>query len=222
MPPPPNQTPQQQQPPYLPAKGNQYGPAFPYGPGHLFGCQYLFWKHDQKPLVLMTSKYHDGRIAGLNLHYLTFPYVRWLIQHYCGNNAFRYVTIKGDKYIVNAFRTYKFAGLRRVRGIDCDFLKTVLHSLRSFDPEEIEAMRQEVNKQLRERMNMKADEYSRQHRDKARGLTRMVYPEPYPEGYDVHPNIPLKDTRSPLDSPALERPGASIPGNPASQPGRPI
>jgi len=174
----------------------------------------------------MTSRYSDGRIAGLNLHYLTFPYVRWLIQHHCGNDAFRYTTIKGDKYIVNSFRTYKFAGLRLVRGIDCDFLRTVLTSLRSFDPEEIEAMRKEVNKQLRERMNMKADEYSRRHRDQARGFTKSVYPEPYPEGYDVHPTIPLKDTRSPHENPTLEPPTTGtippIAGSPASQPGTPI
>ena len=79
--------------------------------------------------------------------------------------------------------------------------------MHSFDPEEIEAMRKEVNRQLRERMNMKADEYSRRHRDQARGLTRAVYPEPYPEGYDVHPTIPLKNTRSPNENPSLEPPG---------------
>jgi hypothetical protein len=175
----------------------------------------------------MTSRYHDGRIAGLNLHYLTFPYVRWLIHYHCGNNSFRYTTIKNDRYIKNAFRTYKFAGLRLVRGIDCDFLKTVLHSLRSFDPEEIEAMRREVNRQLRQKLQERAEEFARKHRDQARNLTRQVYPKPYPEGYDVHPTIPLKDTRSPNENPDLEaREGISplppIPGRPASEPGTPI
>jgi len=215
--------PQPPPPIQLPAKGNQWGPAIPYGPGHLFSCQYLFWKHDRTPLVLMTGRYSDGRVAGLNLHYLTFPYVRWLIQHHCGNNGFRYTTIKADKYIVNAFRTYKFAGLRLVKGIDCDFLKTVLNSLRSFDPEEIEAMRREVNKQLRERMNMKADEYSRQHRESAREFTRGVYPE---ADYDVHETIPLKDTRSPFEVPTLESPGTGtippVPGQPGTEPGTPV
>lgn len=198
--------PQKPPPPIqLPAKGNQWGPAVPFGAGHLFSCQYLLWKHDRTPLVLMTSRYDDGRIAGINLHYLTFPYVRWLIQHYCGTGTFRYTTIKNDKYIVNSFRTYKFAGMRLVRGIDCDFLKTVLNSLRSFDPEEIEAMRREVNKQLKTRMNMKADEFSREHRDSARKFTKGIYPD---ESYDINQGVPLRDTRSPHPQPTLEPPGS--------------
>ncbi len=229
LPPNYNQTPQdplspkstatsQQNAPHTPAKGNQYGPVYPFGTGRLFSCKYLFFKHDQAPLVLMTGIWaQTGHIAGVNLHYLTFPYVKWMIQHYCGHGDFSWQSIKGDKYIANAFRCYKRAGLRLVRGIDCDFLKTVLNSLRSFDPEEIEAMRKEVNKQLQQRMNPKADEFTERTGQR---YTKMVYPD---GSYDTNPNIPLKNTRSPSDSPMVNAPNrGTVPGSPASVPGTPI
>lgn len=210
----------QQTVPHSPAKGNQFGPVFPFGTGRLFSCRYLFFKHDQAPLVMMTGVWRQGHIAGINLHYLTFPYVKWMIEHYCGHADFSWQAIKGDKYIANAFRCYKRAGLRLVRGIDCDFLKTVLNSLRSFDPEEIEAMRKEVNKQLQQRMNPKADELTERDKRTGRKYTNIVYPA---GNYDTNPNVPLKDARSPNPSPSVNAPNRGpIPGGPASVPGTPI
>lgn len=199
------------------AKGNQYGPVYPFGTGKLFSCRYLFFKHDQAPLIMMTGVWaKTGHIAGVNLHYLTFPYVKWMIQHYCGHADFSWQAIKGDKYIANAFRCYKRSGLRLVRGIDCDFLKTILNSLRSFDPEEIEAMRKEVNKQLQQKMNPKADDLKRTGQQ----YTKNIYPN---DNYDTNKNVPLKDTRSPNDSPTVNTPNrGTIPGSPASVPGKPI
>lgn len=179
----------------------------------------MFFKHDQAPLVLMTGIWaKTGHIAGINLHYLTFPYVKWMIHHYCGHADFSWHSIKGDKYIANAFRCYKRAGMRLVRGIDCDFLKTILTSLRSFDPEEIEAMRKEVNRQLKQRMNPTADELK--NKRNGRRYTNMVYPN---DNYDTNTKVPLKDARSPFDTPTVNPPNrGSIPGQPASHPGTPI
>jgi hypothetical protein len=141
--------------------GNQFGPFFSFQKGSLISFQYLFQKHDPKPFVLFIRTYMDGRLAGLNLHYLTFPYVKRLISQYCGNQSLSYQAIKGDEFLVNAYRTYKRTGLRRVQLVDCEFLKTILESLRVLDPEEIEAMRKEVNKQLKEKLNQKAEELKR-------------------------------------------------------------
>jgi hypothetical protein len=220
----PTQTPAsntQKSVPQSPAKGNQYGTVFSFGSGKLFSCRYLFFKHDQAPLVMMTRIWpKTGHIAGINLHYLTFPYVKWMIEHYCGHGDFSWKSIKGDTYIANAFRCYKRAGLRLVRGIDCDFLKTVLNSLRSFDPEEIEAMRKEVNKQLQQRMNPKADELTGKDKRTGRQYTKNIYPD---GSYDNNPNVPLKDTQSPNSIPAANTPNrGSIPGTSATVPGTPI
>lgn len=127
-------------------------------PGALATFQYLYWKHDPYPLVLCSGVYQsDGRVAGINLHYLTFKYIKYLITQYCGKQ-FSYPLIKGNMYIYNAFRTYKRDGLRMTKMMDCNFLLALLGSVRSFSPTEIEAIRQEVQRQLRERMNPTAEE----------------------------------------------------------------
>jgi hypothetical protein len=143
---------------------NQYGPTIrSFSTGFLFSCQYMFFKHDPSPLILMTRMYADQRVAGINLHYLTFPYVKWLIQHYCGRGDFTYQRIKSDKFIVNAFRTYKRSGIRLVKAMDCQFLVTILGQLRSWNPNEIESMRREVQKQLSQAMNPKASEMANKY-----------------------------------------------------------
>jgi hypothetical protein len=199
-----------QQPPVLTTQpANQFGPSVKsFSPGFLFSCQYMFFKHDPNPLVLMTKVYPDQRIAGVNLHYLTFPYVRHLIREYCGKGTFSYQAIKGDRFIANAFRTYKRAGLRGVKAIDCQFLISILGQLRSFNPAEIEAMRKEVQRQLRERINPKADELARQ-------LSQAVPPGKADFGLS-------RPTQSPLATPTLGSvPGTgTIPGQPGSIPGQ--
>lgn len=149
---------------YKALKANQYGPTYKsFAPGFLFGCQYLFFKHDPRPLVLMTRIYQDKKIAGVNLHYLTFPYMRHLIKNYCGKGNFSYQAIKSDRFIVNAYRCYKRQGLKMVKGIDCNFLIAMLGQLRSFNPEEVEAMRKQVQKQLQEKLNPRATEFAKKY-----------------------------------------------------------
>lgn len=175
---------------YKAIKANQYGPTYKsFAPGFLFGCEYLFFKHDPRPLVLMTRIYQDKRIAGVNLHYLTFPYMRHLIKTYCGKGTFSYQAIKQDRFIVNAYRSYKRQGLRLVKGIDCNFLIAMMGQLRSFNPEEIEAMRKQVQKQLQERFNPRATEFARKY--------SQIVP-PGKEDFGVP-----RPTKSPHDTPNL-------------------
>lgn len=130
--------------------------------GALTTFQYLRWQHDPYPLVLCSSIYHDGKVAGINLHYLTFKYIRYLIKMYCGK-SFAYPLIKGNHYIKNAFRTYKRNSIRMAKILDCEFLVAILGSIRSFNPNEIERMRQEIQRQLRARMNPTADELTQEY-----------------------------------------------------------
>lgn len=118
------------------------------GKGSLCLFQYLFMKHDPYPMALVTSIYTDGKVAGLNLHYLTFRYVKFLLTQYCGKTGLSYQNIKGDRYIVNSFRTYKKEGIRNLKMIDCDYLVTILGRIRSFNPNEVQAIREEVQRQL--------------------------------------------------------------------------
>jgi hypothetical protein len=142
--------------------------------GKLCLFQYLFFKHDAYPMVLVSSMYRDGRVAGLNMHYLTFRYVKFLIQNYCNKGMFSYNNIRGDRYIVNAFRTYKRNGVRNVKIINCDFLLSILGQIRSFNPNEVEAIRKEVERQLGRITNQRANEVTHE----------KIWPKPYDE-YDL-------------------------------------
>jgi hypothetical protein len=143
--------------------------------GSLATFQYLHWKHDPYPLVLVSGIYSDGRVAGVNLHYMTFRYIKYLINQYCGKQ-FSYPLIKNNNYIYNSFRSYKRDGLRGAKLLDCNFLMTVLGTVRSFKPNEIEAIRQEVQRQLRAKMNPTVE-------DAAKEFTETIVPDPRYQKY---------------------------------------
>jgi hypothetical protein len=162
----------------------------PIGKGSLVVAKYDFWKHDPYPLILVSGIYNDQRLAGVNLHYLTYPYIKKLLQNYCNKKSFSYPLIKGDRYIVQAFRTYKRSGLRSARVIDCDFVLNTMGIARSYNPNEVEKIRQHIQRQLRQEINPRAD--------------------------DVLGRQPTQGVKPTLPQPGQP---ASIPATPATQPG---
>jgi hypothetical protein len=117
--------------------------------GSLVSFNYTFHKagHDPFPNVIVTDV-NQLYIRGLNIHYLTFPYIRNLLKANCNNPNFSYKTIKADKYLVSSFRQYKRSGIRRLKQLDCDFILNLLGSVRAVSPNEVEAIRKTVNEQL--------------------------------------------------------------------------
>lgn len=113
--------------------------------------------HDPYPMVILTDIY-PKYIRGVNLHYLTFPYVKKIIETFGGNQQFSYYHIKPDAYIANAFRMYVRAGVQRPKRLDSEWLKTVLESVRSFNPGEIEKIRANIQRQIQARLQAKAKE----------------------------------------------------------------
>lgn len=112
--------------------------------------------HDPYPLVILTDIW-PRYIRGLNLHYLTFPYVKKILTTY-GGKSFSYYNIKPDQYMANAFRMYVRMGVRRPRRLDTEWLVSVLQSVRSFDPAEIEKIRTNIQQQIQQRLQAKAEE----------------------------------------------------------------
>lgn len=113
--------------------------------------------HDPFPLVIITDIW-PRYIRGVNLHYLTFPYIKNILQGNCGNTAYSYNAVSGDKYIVNAFRMYFRQGMSKVKKMDCAFLLDLLGAVRSWSPGEIEAIKNQIKAQIQKRIQMKADE----------------------------------------------------------------
>jgi len=136
-----------QVPPYARLPANQFGPSFQtINKGSLVTFSYLYFKpgHDPTPLVIITDVWRDY-IRGVNLHYLTFPYILRLLQPNCDNPRFSYYNIKGDAYIVGAFRQYKRLGIRQIKKLDCAFLLKVLQTVRTLDTIR-RAVRDQINR----------------------------------------------------------------------------
>lgn len=132
------------------------------GRGSLVTFSYAFHKpgHDPVPLVLVTDIW-DKYIRGINLHYLTFPVIKKLLfpgpnQSICESPQFTYQYIKGNDYIVSAFRQYKREGIGSLKKLNCEFIVNALAISRSFDPNEIEAIRKSVREQISRMANPQA------------------------------------------------------------------
>lgn len=133
----------------------------PIRPGSLFVCKYLYWKHDPTPLVLVSGLYKDGRVAGVNLHNLTLSDMKSLIAKYCGK-AFSYQgAVKGRAEIIKGFRTYRSDGLKQIKVLDCQYFLDslgVVNRGKLLSPAEVQKVKQQVQQQLRQRINPKADD----------------------------------------------------------------
>lgn len=105
--------------------------------------------HDPYPLIIVSDIFQN-MIRGVNLHYLTYPYVQSLVSQYAVNNRFSYAYIKGDSYIVGAFRSYKRNGITQLRIIDSNFLRSVLKSVRALDIGEIDKMRDQIRQMIQD------------------------------------------------------------------------
>lgn len=120
--------------------------------GSLIVFNYTMWVHDPYPLVLVSDVRPNQQIRGVNLHYLTFPFIKSLLKGYA-SPLFSYSSIKGNKYLTSAFRSYKWSGVRQTRILDINFILTAMATMRSFDPNEIKAIRETVQEQLNRIVN---------------------------------------------------------------------
>lgn len=136
----------------VPQKGNLFTQSVKRG--SLISFNYLFHKtgHDPFPNVIVTD-INLLYIRGLNIHYLTFPYIKKLLQNNCNNPTFSYRTIKADKFLVSSFRQYKRNGISRIKVLDCDFILNLLGGIRAVTPNEVEAIRKTINEQLEKMTN---------------------------------------------------------------------
>jgi len=157
MPPlPPNIPPHLQQL-FLKPGGTRYGANLALvGKGSLIKFNYVGIPnqsqiHDFHPVVIVYSL-RGQLVKGVNIRYLTFPYIRALLggnPQNCDNPNISYTRIKSDRYITEAFRSYKRVGMKMLRKLDCGFLLKVLGEMRSFSPSEIELMRTYVRQALK-------------------------------------------------------------------------
>lgn len=116
--------------------------------------------HDPYPLVIVTDIW-PRHLRGVNLHYLTFPYIKNILQGNCGNSSYSYFQVKSDRYIADAFRMYQRGGMSSVKMMDCNFLLNILGAVRSWSESEIEAVKQSIQQQIQQRLQQKADDMTK-------------------------------------------------------------
>ena len=144
--------------------GNQYGGNMNrVSRGSLISFHYpVSWAvvpnviHDPYPMLIITDIW-PRYIRGLNLHYLTFPYIKKILENY-GGRGVTYQAIKPDLYMAQAFRMYVRRGVRRPKLLDLPWLQAVLLEAKSFSPGEVEKIRMNIQQQIQQRLQAKADE----------------------------------------------------------------
>ncbi len=114
--------------------------------------------HDPFPMVIVTD-ISAKFVRGVNMHYMTFPYLKRILNDHCDNTSFGYhASVKADKYIAGAFRVYNRKGISRIKRMDCAWLLDVLGAVRSFSESELQKLREQIQAQIRERLQAKAEE----------------------------------------------------------------
>ena len=117
--------------------------------GRVISFMYSWYKHDPYPVIITTGLLSNGRIGGLNIRYLPFPVFRTLLNVWAGNPGFSYqAVVKQAPLLRRAFRTYKIQGIRNAKAIDWKAMLSVLSIIRSYSPEEMEAIKQAVDNQI--------------------------------------------------------------------------
>jgi hypothetical protein len=123
--------------------------------------------HDTYPMIIVTDIW-PKYIRGVNLHYLNFNIVKTLLEVHGDKPSAQYsspyikgnASVRGGQGAAGAFRTYSRSGIMTPKKLDTDFLKMVLTQVRSFSPNEIERIRNEIEAQLQQRLQVRADELS--------------------------------------------------------------
>lgn len=127
--------------------------------GSLIMFKYSFWIHDPIPLVLVTDYNLNGKLRGVNLHYLTQFYILNLISSASNlKGVFSYNNIKNNSYIVDSFRSYKWEGISQIRVFDVSFISKMIQNVRSIDPTQVQSIRQSVNQQMQQQYVTPADQ----------------------------------------------------------------
>lgn len=143
--------------PSVPA--NQFGPSNYrinqlITKGSLITFNYLYYKNDPYPLLLVSDVNYKGVYCrGVNIHYLTFPDIKSLLQGNANNLNFSYQANLKNTLFKDMFRQFKLKGIRLLKKIDVSFLLNVLASVRTISPNEVEAIRSAIKLQIQQFKN---------------------------------------------------------------------
>jgi hypothetical protein len=116
---------------------------------------YLFWRHDPRPLVL-ASKYvpkygtnlRENLLAGFNIHYVPMHMIRAFIRSHVWQVAVTTQAALRHPILKKSYRTYKIGGIAQVRKIDYRTFIQNVESLNKLSPSERENLILSVEAQI--------------------------------------------------------------------------
>lgn len=117
--------------------------------GSVISFYYKKFKHDPYPVIITTGFYpQKGLISGLNLHYLSFPVFRALLNQWAGNTGFTYFLIRNEPIIKEAFRKYKLTEIINIKKVDYKSIIALGKIIRNYSSEEIQKIKDAVDLQV--------------------------------------------------------------------------
>jgi hypothetical protein len=126
--------------------------------GSLVSFNYTFWKNDPYPLlIVIENSPGKDKISGINLHYLTFRDIKEAISR-AGRMGFSYRSITDSRPFKDSYRSYKRVGVRQMKVLDPSYLLGIMGMVRSYDPAEVQIIRRQVQDQIRQQINPKANQ----------------------------------------------------------------
>lgn len=153
-------------------------PSSPYiQKGDLIQFTYTNWKHDPHPMVVIADILPGKQMRGVNIHYLSLTLLTNLVIRYAGNPAFAYSQIRGQRALVDAFRTYKTTGIIKPQKFDAQFVVKAMIDARLRNPNQMDLAIQDMNQQIQERKQ----ELNQQPTAQATPNTQQVNPQPNAE-----------------------------------------
>jgi hypothetical protein len=149
--------------------------------------------HDPTPLVIVTDIW-PNILRGVNLHYLTLPYINNLMTQ-CDNPNYSYGNVRGDRYIANAFRMYYRRGMSGIQKVDCSTLfsmQEVDRQRKLLTPAELEAMRKQMQAQIQSVLQNQTTDLNQMEQQKLSNWQNQPAPTPQPgqQPTNTPPNTP--------------------------------
>ena len=143
---------------------SRYLPNYAFKKGGLITFNYSYWKSDPYPLVIISPPPKQpqitvgvGKLWGVNLHKFSMIEVSKIIND-SRFPSFSYTTSIKNTNLKDAYRCYKWSGIRQVKILNPEFLLNIISSIKSYDPAEHAIIRKNVQEQLKQQMNPKSYE----------------------------------------------------------------
>lgn len=127
--------------------------------GNVLTFEYIFWRNDPSPLIIVCDALVGNNIRGINLHYLSIIDIQRLLKlANVSFGAFSYSMIRNDENVKKCFRTYKWHGIKNLKRLNNKNIINAINVVNNFfDPAEEKAMQNLIKKEMEKSNNISVE-----------------------------------------------------------------